>query len=150
MFTISSAAFEANGTIPTDYTCSGADKSPPLAWSGAPGGAASFALVCEDPDAPGGTFYHWGVYNLSADLQGLEEGASLPKGAKTVRNSFGTMGYRGPCPPKGHGTHHYHFRLIALSVPEFDLSERTDCKALLAALRPHTIGSVEIVGTFSR
>jgi Raf kinase inhibitor-like YbhB/YbcL family protein len=109
------------------------------------------ALICEDPDAPGGTFYHWGLYNLPADSTALPEGAkSLPQGAKTARNSFGSAGYRGPCPPKGHGVHHYHFRLFALSVPQIGIGGSADCRKLLAALQPHIMASADLVGTFSR
>lgn len=148
---ISSTAFTDNAPIPTKYTCSGQDLSPPLAWSGIPTGAQSFAVICEDPDAPGGTFYHWGVYNLPASVTGLTEGAKLlPQGAKTAQNSFGSGGYRGPCPPKGHGIHHYHFRFYALSVREVSIDGSANCRKLLAALQPHVMASCDLIGTFER
>jgi hypothetical protein len=85
-------------------------------------GTRSLALVCEDPDAPGGTFFHWGIYDLRADVTTLPEAAeSLQGQMKTAKNSFGSYGYRGPCPPKGHGTHHYHFRLFALSTARLEI-----------------------------
>jgi hypothetical protein len=147
---LTSSAFAADAAIPVRHTCNGQDLSPPLSWSGVPAAAKSLALICEDPDAPGGTFYHWGLYDLPADLGALAEGASMPKGAKAVHNDFGSIGYRGPCPPKGHGSHHYHFRLFALSSPHLAIAERAGCKQLLAALRPHIVVSAELVGVFAR
>lgn len=147
---LTSSAFTAGAPIPARHTCNGQDLSPPLSWSGVPTAVKSLALICGDPDAPGGTFYHWGLYDLPADLGSLGEGASIPKGAKTVHNDFGSIGYRGPCPPKGHGTHHYHFRLLALSIPHLTILASGGCKELLAALRPHILASAEFVGTFER
>jgi len=147
---LTSSAFAGGAPIPARHTCNGQDLSPPLGWSGVPAAAKSLALICEDPDAPGGTFYHWGLCDFPANLVSLGEGASLPEGAKTVRNDFGSAGYRGPCPPKGHGIHHYHFRLFALSVPHLTVLSSAGCKELLAALRSHVLASAELVGTFGR
>ena len=102
---IFSPAFSSGAMIPVRHTCNGEDVSPPLAWGNVPATAKSLALICEDPDAPGGTFYHWGIYDLPTRLTSLAEGVdtkSMPKGANTVRNSFGSGDYRGPCPPTGH------------------------------------------------
>ncbi len=147
---LTSSAFAAGAPVPARHTCNGQDLSPPLSWSGVPAAANSLVLICDDPDAPGGTFYHWGLYDLPAGLGSLGEGASIPKGAKAVHNDFGSIGYRGPCPPKGHGTHHYHFRLFALSAPHLKVADLAGCKELLAALRPHIVASAELVATFSR
>jgi Raf kinase inhibitor-like YbhB/YbcL family protein len=147
---LTSSAFTAGAAIPARHTCNGQDQSPPLRWSGVPAAAESLALICEDPDAPGGTFYHWGLYDLPAGLGSLGEGASMPKGAKAVHNDFGSIGYRGPCPPKGHGTHHYHFRLFAVSKPHLTVPASAGCKELLAVLRAHIVASAELVGTFAR
>jgi Raf kinase inhibitor-like YbhB/YbcL family protein len=150
---ISSPAFSSGTTIPARYTCSGADVSPPLAWRNVPATAKCLAIICEDPDAPGGTFYHWGIYGLPTTLTSLAEGVdtiSMPKGAKVVHNSFGSADYRGPCPPSGHGTHHYHFRLFALSTPNLTIGKGADCQGLLASLRPHVVATAEVVGTFAR
>ncbi len=152
-FKIESSAFSAGGTIPAQYTCSGRDRSPPLNWSSAPEGTKSFALICEDPDAPGGVFYHWGLYDLGPGRQSIDEGfgnATNLRDGKTVGNDFGSPGYKGPCPPIGHGVHHYHFRLFALSKAELGGPKPRDCRKLAAELRPHTIGVTEVVGTFSR
>jgi Raf kinase inhibitor-like YbhB/YbcL family protein len=152
-FKIKSAAFAAGRRIPDQYTCRGKDRSPPLHWSGTPEGAKSFALICEDPDAPGEVFYHWGVFDLAANRQSIEEGfedSTSPHEGKTVANDFGTGGYRGPCPPIGHGVHHYHFRLFALSEAELGGPKPRDCRELTTKIRPHVIGTAEIVGMFSR
>jgi Raf kinase inhibitor-like YbhB/YbcL family protein len=105
------------GRFPTKYTCDGENQSPPLQWSGA-GECRSYALIVEDPDAPGGTFIHWVLYNIPAKIDRLPP--SLPKtgqlhgfGTQGI-NDFGNLGYDGPCPPKGHGDHRYYFRLYAL------------------------------------
>lgn len=147
---LTSSAFAAGAPIPVRHTCNGQDLSPPLGWSGVPAAAKSLALICEDPDAPGGTFYHWGLFDLPAELASLAEGTSTPKGAMAARNDFGSAGYRGPCPPKGHGIHHYHFRLFALSVPHLTVPSSAGCKELLAALRSHVLASADLVGTFGR
>ncbi|MBI2719713.1 MAG: YbhB/YbcL family Raf kinase inhibitor-like protein [Rhizobiales bacterium] len=147
---LTSSAFRADAPIPVRHTCNGPDLSPPLSWSGVPAAAKSLAFICEDPDAPVGTFYHWGLYDLPTTLASLGEGASIPTGAKAARNDFGSAGYRGPCPPKGHGIHHYHFRLFALSVPHLTVLASAGCKELFAALRPHVLASAELVGTFRR
>ena len=150
---IFSPVFASGTAIPVRYTCAGEDISPPLGWSNVPADAKSLALICEDPDAPGGTFYHWGLYDIPANLTSLAEGsgtASMPKAAKTTSNSFGSAGFRGPCPPKGHGIHHYHFRLFALAVPSLAVGRSAGCRELLDALRPHIVSSAELVGTFAR
>jgi Raf kinase inhibitor-like YbhB/YbcL family protein len=151
-FALTSSAFKAGNPIPARHTCSGADLSPPLAWSGASADVKSLALICEDPDAPGGTFYHWGFYDIPPGVTALAEGTgkkSIPA-AKLATNSFGSSGYRGPCPPRGHGTHHYHFRLFALSAAKLNVSAGADCRSLLAALEPYVLAEAQLVGTFSR
>ena len=152
-FEIFSPAFSSGAMIPVRHTCSGEDVSPPLAWSNVPSAAKSLALICEDPDAPGGTFYHLGIYDLPATQTSLAEGVdtkSMPKGAKAVRNSFGSADYRGPCPPTAHGIHHYHFRLFALSTPNLTIGKGADCQILLALMLPHVVATTEVIGTFAR
>jgi Raf kinase inhibitor-like YbhB/YbcL family protein len=144
-FTLKSPAFESGAPIPTKYTADGADVSPPLEWSQAPQGAKSFLLVVEDPDAPAGTFRHWGVYNIT--------GTSLAEGAAaqaTAVNDFGTAGYRGPAPPRGHGVHHYHFKLAALSVDTLTPPKRAAVAELWRSARKHIIAETELVGTYAR
>lgn len=150
---LESVAFADGSTIPALYTCRGRDFSPPLNWSGTPEGTRSFALICEDPDAPGGMFYHWGVYDLSPGRQSVAEGFGNDMGrqdGQMVANDFGSSNYRGPCPPIGHGVHHYHFRLLALSLPELGGPKPRDCRKLMAALKPYILGVAEIITTFSR
>lgn len=116
-FTLTSAAFRDGERIPDKYTCVGEDVSPPLKWEGVPEGTQTFALIVEDPDAPGGTFVHWVLFNLPGDVTALPEGVEplerLPNGAIHGVNDFQRLGYRGPCPPPGK-PHRYIFRLLAL------------------------------------
>jgi Raf kinase inhibitor-like YbhB/YbcL family protein len=110
---LTSPAFSDGAGIPVRYTCDGADRSPPLAWSDAPKGTSSLALMLADPDAPGGTFVHWTLFDIDPKLTKLAEGA-VPSGAVEGENSFGKNGYRGPCPPKGDNPHLYEFAIYAL------------------------------------
>ncbi|MFO7922851.1 MAG: YbhB/YbcL family Raf kinase inhibitor-like protein [Bacteroidales bacterium] len=116
-FNISTPAFENGASIPEVHTCEGDDISPLLRWDGEPKDTASFALIMEDPDAPGGTFTHWIVYNLPPDCHELEKiipvKRHLENKAIQGKNDFGKIGYNGPCPPKGE-EHHYFFRIFAL------------------------------------
>lgn len=112
---ITRTAFQPGTTIPTQYTGDGADQSPPLRWSEPPEGTQSLALICDDPDAPGGTWVHWVVFNLSVqtrELEGLPTTAVLGNRAKQGKNDFGTIGYGGPAPPKGK-PHRYIFKVYA-------------------------------------
>lgn len=141
---LKSPAFADGAAIPRRFTCDGEDVSPPLEWSDAPADTRSFALLCDDPDAPAGTWRHWAVYDIAADRTSLEEGAGRPgpgRGFKQGVNDFDKSGYGGPCPPHRHGVHHYHFRLLALGTsaltvprvdPTFEEVEREARKALLA------------------
>src|SRR5579864_1683854 len=110
-FTLTSSDFAAGGAIPKQFTCKGENISPALAWTGAPAGALSYVLIVEDPDAPMGTFTHWVAYDIPSDLNGLKRAAT--QGFAQGKNDFGKAGYGGPCPPSG--THHYVFKLFALS-----------------------------------
>jgi Raf kinase inhibitor-like YbhB/YbcL family protein len=152
---IESPRFRDGETIPKMYTGEGPDVSPPLTWTGLPAGTRTLAPVCDDPDAPSAEpWVHWVIYGLPATLGGLPEG--LPKQprldnppARQGGNDFGRTGYGGPMPPKGHGTHHYHFRLYALD-DEVDLPPGVDKARLLAAIHPHVLASGELVGTYER
>src|SRR3982751_1488731 len=110
---LSSSAFQDGQPIPTQYTCAGANQSPPLQWGEPPPGTRSFALVIDDPDAPSGTFRHWGVFDIPASARSI--GGGQRSGTEVI-NDFGKRGYGGPCPPKRHGVHHYHFKLFALDT----------------------------------
>jgi len=151
-FTLTSAAFLEGGRIPDRYTCTGEDVSPPLKWEGAPEETKSFALVVEDPDAPGGTFIHWVLYNLPGSLTELPEGVprdeSLESGALQGVNDFRTVGYRGPCPPPGK-PHRYFFILRALDV-QLDLKPRATKAQLERAIQGHVLAEAKLMGTYSR
>jgi Raf kinase inhibitor-like YbhB/YbcL family protein len=145
-FVLQSSAFEHGGPIPGRHSCEGEDLSPPLSWSGAPQGTRSLALVVDDPDAPAGTFTHWLGWGLDPGAQGLDEGEAAPVEG---RNDFGTSGYRGPCPPPGHGRHRYFCRLCAL---DFDPGLRSGAgkRELERALEGHTLAVAELIGTYER
>ncbi len=150
---LSSPAFPAGGRIPDRHTCEGADLSPPVSWSGAPPGTRSFVLVCEDRDAPAGTWYHWAVFDIPSDQTSLPEGLAKAEKVGRLRqaiNDFRKPGWGGPCPPRGHGTHHYRFLLLALSVATLPLGARPGCREVLAAAEPQVIAGTELVGTYSR
>jgi Raf kinase inhibitor-like YbhB/YbcL family protein len=145
-FTLSSGAFEEGGAIPRRHTCEGEDLSPPLAWSGEPEGTRSLALVVDDPDAPGRTFLHWLAWGLAPEAGGLGEGEAAPAEGT---NAFGSTGYRGPCPPPGHGPHRYFFRLRALDAA-VEVQAGAGRDELEGAIRDHLLGSAELMGTYER
>lgn len=148
---VSSTAFEEGGLIPPQYTCDGADVSPPLSWQSIPEGARSIALIADDPDAPMGTFVHWVLYDLPADVRELQENVpdakTLPNGAKQGANGFGRIGYGGPCPPGG--THRYFFKIYALDTPT-NLSPGQKKAQLLKAMEGHILAQGQIMGKYKR
>ncbi|MGC1378316.1 MAG: YbhB/YbcL family Raf kinase inhibitor-like protein [Anaerolineales bacterium] len=150
MFPLTSPSFKAGESIPAVYTCAGRGISPQLAWSGAPAGVQSFALIMDDPDAPGNTFVHWVLYNIPASSAGLAENAGAEAqpadGSVQGKNSAGKAGYVGPCPPSG--THHYHFKLYALDTKLGQMSMNKD--ALLKAMQGHILAQGELMGTFKK
>jgi Raf kinase inhibitor-like YbhB/YbcL family protein len=151
--TISSPAFPPNGAIPSRYTCEGAGLSPPLTWSGVPEGARSLALVVEDPDAPSGVFCHWSAFDVPPDRPGLAEGYGAGRPGDGFRegvNDYGKPGYGPPCPPPGHGPHHYHFRLLALREPRLGVAGAPRCAQILQAARAAALAEAELVGTYER
>jgi Raf kinase inhibitor-like YbhB/YbcL family protein len=150
---LSSPAFANGQKIPTKYTCDGKNVSPPLQWSGAPSETRSFVLILEDPDAPSGVFRHWAVYNLPPECTALPEGVG--KGSRAAQleqgvNDFGHACYDGPCPPAGHGTHHYHFRLAALDTPRLAVAPAAKVADIWQAAAPHNLAETELVGTYAR
>jgi Raf kinase inhibitor-like YbhB/YbcL family protein len=145
-FTLQSDAFGSGETIPTRHTCEGEDLSPPLTWSTPPEGTVSLALVVDDPDAPRGTFTHWLAWGIDPAAGSLAEGEQPPFEG---RNDFGEPGYRGPCPPPGHGKHRYSFRLAALDA-ELELAAGASKGNLEQALGGHALAVAELVGTFER
>jgi len=147
-FALTSSAFDNGQPIPSAYTCQGQNISPPLAWKGAPTGTQSFVLVLEDPDAPGGVFRHWGVYDIPADQKGLPKGTPRDR-LPIVVNDFGRAGYDGPCPPPG-APHHYHFRIAALNRKTIDVAANASVASLWQAAQPYLIGEAELIGSYSR
>jgi len=148
---ITSSAFEEGGLIPAKYTCDGADVSPPLQWDAVPEGTKSVALICDDPDAPMGTWVHWVLFNLPSDAKELAENIpaeeTLPNGAKQGVNDFGRIGYGGPCPPGG--THRYFFKIYALDT-EVGLEAGANKRQLLKAMEGHILEQGQLVGKYKR
>jgi len=147
-----SPAFAAGGIIPPQYSCEGGNVSPPLAWTGVPAGTKSLALVCDDPDAPGGMFVHWILYGLPASATSLAENVAptptLPNGVKQGANGFGKIGYGGPCPPAGKA-HHYFFKLYALDI-EVALKPGATKSDLLQVMEHHVLGEGILMGKYQR
>lgn len=151
-----SEAFLSGGGIPRRHTAEGSDISPALRWSALPEGSASLALIVQDPDAPTPVpWVHWVIYNISADEPGLPEAIPAvprpeePYGAIQGRNSWDTVGYRGPFPPRGHGPHRYHFTLYALDAT-LELPSSLSRDALMRRMAGHILGTTELIGIYER
>jgi Raf kinase inhibitor-like YbhB/YbcL family protein len=145
LLTVTSSAFDDGAAIPRAFSCKGADRSPPLAWSGVPDDARSVALVVDDPDAPNGTFIHWVVYNIDPQQSSIEAGA-VPEGAQQATNSAGRSSYSGPCPPSG--THHYRFTVYVLRSP-LTVPGGGDADRILAAIASKATARGTLTGTFA-
>lgn len=148
---VNSSAFKEGEIIPSKYTCDGANVSPPLSWSGIPDGTKSIALICDDPDAPMGTWVHWVIYNLPRDADGLPEAVprseTLPNSAKQGTNSGGKIGYDGPCPPSG--THRYYFKVYALDISP-NLPPGISKGRLQEETKGHILAEGQLMGRYSR
>lgn len=144
---LSSGDIAEGGPIPVAHTCDGAGRSPALNWAEPPAGTGSFALVVDDPDAPGGLFRHWGVYDIPPSARSISGGQTLGKQAV---NDFGKPGYGGPCPPQGHDPHHYHFKLFALDTDALNLGESPKVADLESEARKHAIAQGELIATYER
>ena len=153
--TISSPAFADGQTIPVQYTGDGQNISPPLEWSNPPAGCLSAAMIVDDPDAPRPQpWVHWVIYNLPPQGSlgpnvGQAQRPSQPAGAVQGFNTAGQTGYMGPSPPKGHGVHHYHFKLYALDRP-LDPRPGMTKEQLLSAMQGHILAQAELAGTYER
>jgi Raf kinase inhibitor-like YbhB/YbcL family protein len=147
-FALTSEAFTDGQTIPTQFTCDGADESPPLAWGDPPDGTRSFALIVDDPDAPSGTFRHWGIFDIPATARSFAagQGGAFPQAV----NDFGKPHYGGPCPPKGHGVHRYRFKLLALAVDRLDVGASPKVAEVEAKAEQHVLARAELTGTYER
>jgi Raf kinase inhibitor-like YbhB/YbcL family protein len=158
-FKLSSPGFRHNQPVPAKFTCEGKDASPALKWEGAPAETKSFALICDDPDAQsvaGFVWVHWVIWGIPAAAVGLTEDVAKTEnvpalgGAKQGENSGRGLGYSGPCPPRGHGVHHYHFKLYALGTEELALKPHATKQQLEDAMRGHVLTVAELVGTYQR
>ena len=150
-FRLSSPSFQAGGDIPARFTCSGDNLSPALDWTDPPAGTLSFALIVDDPDAPGGVFTHWVLYDLPSGVHKLPEGVPRtadPDGGRQGRNDFDKVGYSGPCPPPGN-PHRYFFRLYALDR-KLNLRAGASKSDVEHALKGHVLAQAELTGRFGR
>jgi len=150
-FTLESQVFENNTEIPVKYTCDGANLSPPLKWSGAPVETKTYVLIVFDPDAPGGLFIHWIIYNIPSEISELKEGIPqeniVSEGLQGI-NDFGYIGYGGPCPPRG-SKHRYVFLLFALDK-ELELNGGAGLNDVINNMRGHIIAYAKLVGVYGR
>ncbi len=149
---ISSPAFSAGESIPKKFTCDGPDVSPKLSWGDPPAKAQSFTLIMDDPDAPGGTWVHWVLYDVPADAKELPEAVpkqdQLASSARQGRNDFGKAGYGGPCPPPGK-PHRYFFKLYALDT-KLNLKARATKADVERAMKGHILAQAELIGKYGR
>ena len=148
---IKSTAFQEGGMIPRRFTCDDVNISPSLEWSSVPSGTKSFAIICDDPDAPSGTFVHWVYYDIPANVSRLSEGIKHDKmpsiGGKQGINDFRKIGYGGPCPPGG--THRYYFKLYALDA-NLGLGPGSTKQQILNAMKGHVLAEAELMGKYKR
>jgi len=151
-FTVKCAGFSYGGEIPWKHTCNGPDLSPALDWSDPPPKSVSFSLIVDDPDAPGGTWVHWVLFDLPGSLLELPEGLAktpeLPDGSRQGTNDFGRIGYGGPCPPRG-TVHRYFFKLYALDA-KLNLRAGATKAEVEKAMKGHVLAQTDLMGKFKR
>jgi Raf kinase inhibitor-like YbhB/YbcL family protein len=146
-FALTSSDIRDGQPIPAVHSCDGSNQSPALTWDEPPTGTKSLALIMDDPDAPSGTFRHWGAYDIPPTTRSIPAGSAV---GKQATNSFGNSGYGGPCPPKGHGPHHYRFKLYALDVDSLAVPADAKVEQVEAEAQKHQVGLAELTGTFER
>lgn len=151
---VASSAFAHNQAVPRRYTDDGQNISPPIEWAGVPDGTRELALIVDDPDAPTPQpWVHWVAYHIPPNMKGFPEGVSPslrgPGSILQGKNSWNKVGYGGPAPPRGHGLHHYHFRLYALDA-SLDLEPGASKEAVLKAMQGHILGEAVLTGTYQR
>jgi Raf kinase inhibitor-like YbhB/YbcL family protein len=149
-FQVFSSAFAEGGWIPDLHTCQGADVSPSLEWTGEPRETRSLALIMDDPDAPGGVWDHWLLYDIAAQAHNLAQGYKPGSLGVSGKNSWGKTGYGGPCPPKGHGPHRYFFRLYALDLPTLGLTAGAARQEVQRAMKTHVLAEAQSMGRYQR
>jgi len=149
-FTLTSPAFTDGGTIPVDYTCDGAARSPELRWNGEPEGTKTFVLIMHDPDAPGGEFTHWVLYGIPPNVHGLLEGPGVEHPGSAGVNTFDRLGWGAPCPPRCHGPHRYVFQVHALDQ-DIGRGEPGAGRANVEAeMRGHILATASLTGLYER
>ena len=150
---LESASFREGEPIPKEHSRDGADSHPALAWSGAPKGVRSFALICDDPDAPRGRWVHWILYDIPAEASALPASVSKTErhasGGTHGRSDFNELGWGGPAPPRGHGVHHYEFHLYALDA-KLGLPPGVGRRELETAMKGHVLEETTLTGTYRR
>ncbi|MFT4060454.1 MAG: YbhB/YbcL family Raf kinase inhibitor-like protein [Legionella sp.] len=146
-FSLDSTAFKLNTMIPAQYSCDGVNQSPPLAWHSIPEKTQSFVLIMQDPNGPNGVWTHWILFNIPANVRQLDAGSPTPQGATNGKNSWGGLGYRGPCPPLG--AHSYVFKLYAVDRV-LTLGEGATADTILNTITGHVLGSAELVGLYQK
>jgi Raf kinase inhibitor-like YbhB/YbcL family protein len=149
---LTSSSFEHNRYIPSGFTCEGKNVSPSLCWQDLPQGTITIAIICDDPDAPSGTFTHWIIWNIPPSQNSLPQAipnqGELKGGIRQGRGSSGLIGYFGPCPPLGK-PHHYNFTLYALDT-SLDLTVGIPKGKLLEAMSGHIREHATLTGLFAR
>jgi Raf kinase inhibitor-like YbhB/YbcL family protein len=146
-FEIIVSGFSNGGSIPRRHTCDGVDLSPAVSWRGAPAETKSYVLIVDDPDAPGGTWNHWLLYDIPAATTELAEGGSAGLSGK---NDFGRPGYGGPCPPRGHGPHRYFFKVFAMKEVSLGLDPGVRRAELDRAMRGKVLAEAQYMGRYER
>jgi Raf kinase inhibitor-like YbhB/YbcL family protein len=148
---LKSSAFDDGAAIPRQFTGEGEDVSPPLDWSDPPSGTRSFVVLCDDPDAPSGTWHHWAVYDIPPGCNALPAAAAAARhGYRQALNDFGKPGYGGPFPPRSDGPHHYRFHLLALSAGHLEVRKDPSCHQVEREARRHLIAEAVLTGLYER
>ena len=146
-FALASSDIRDGQSIPQAFTCDGSNQSPALNWDEPPPGTKSLAVVMDDPDAPSGTFRHWGAYDIPANARSIPTGSAI---GKQAANGFGQSGYGGPCPPKGHGPHRYRFKLYALDVDSLAVPADAKVEQVEAEAQRHQLGLAQLTAVYER
>jgi Raf kinase inhibitor-like YbhB/YbcL family protein len=148
-----SSVFDDGEAIPRQFTREGEDLSPPLDWNEAPAGTRSFVVLCDDPDAPSGTWHHWAAYDVPLNCTSLPAGAAAPAGSQGFQqalNDFGQPGYGGPYPPRNDGPHRYRFHLLALSTGRLEVRKDPSCQQVEREARRHLLAEAVLTGLYER
>jgi Raf kinase inhibitor-like YbhB/YbcL family protein len=149
-FAVRVEGLSAGAEIPRRYTCDGEDIPPRVQWTDEPASTKSFAVIVDDPDAPGGTWTHWLVWDIPAGVRSLSPETQKIQGVKSGTNDFGKRGYGGPCPPRGRGPHRYFFRVFALNVASLELREGANRMPVEEAIHRHLVAEASFMGRYER